>query len=533
MPFRAQYDPARLDALVATSATDRVDLRPRLDADGVLDWTPPPGRWRVHALSSTPSIKVKRAAPGGEGWMLDPFSVAAMRAFLAPFTAAFDAHPAARPRAMYHDSFEYGADWSRVLLDAFARRRGYRLEDELVAFVDGVPEDRAARVKHDYRQTLDELLVDEAFPAWIAWTHRRGMIARNEAHGAPANLLDFYALADVPETEMFRADRDTRVSRVAASAAHVEGRRLVSAETGTWIAEHFHETLAGLKDLVDQLFVAGVNHVFYHGAAYSPDEAAWPGWLFYASTQMNARNAIWHDVPALNAYIARVQAALQSGAPDNDVLVYWPIHDLWHDARGTALPLTIHAPGWLDDQPIGDAAPPSRRARPHLRLHLRPAARTRDRRRRAGQGAGRHVCPAWSFRVRTGMPVETATRLLALARSGATVVFEHALPDDVPGLAQLEARRAGPASRLRRGALRPGDDRGPRCSAASGWAACSSGHLDRAASGVPRERFGESGLEFIRRRSPSGLRTYFVANRSPGARCVGGSRSRTPRRRSS
>ena len=43
---------------------------------------------------------------------------------------------------------------------------------------------------------------------------------------------------------------------------------------------------------------------------------------------MNPRNSVWRDVPALNAYAARCQAVLQSGQPDNDILLYWPIHDL-------------------------------------------------------------------------------------------------------------------------------------------------------------------------------------------------------------
>jgi hypothetical protein len=507
-----RYERTRLDALMAYGpAGERIDVKSRVGADGTLEWTPPAGRWRLYALTSAPSIKVKRAAPGGKGWMLDPFSPGALRTFLAPFTRAFDSAPAARTRAVYHDSFEYGADWSRGLLDAFARRRGYRLENELPAFVDGTPADRAARVKHDYRQTLDELLVEEAFPAWIAWAHARGVIARNEAHGAPANLLDFYALADVPETEMFRADRNVRVSRLASSAAHVTGRTLVSAETGTWLAEHFHETLASLKDLVDQLFVAGVNHVFYHGSAYSPDEAPWPGWIFYASTQMNSRNSIWQDVPALNAYIARVQAVLQAGHPDQDVLLYWPIHDLWQDARGTAMPLAIHDAAWLERHPIGDAA-----------RRLDTAGLTYDYvsdRQLAGvrvsgptllAGDGRYeavVVPRT-----TSIPPATFARLVALARAGATIVFDGALPSDVPGLERLDERRSELRSLL--------SEVAPPPTAGHGFSRVGTGRVfvgpfEEALSELPREHFGDAGLEFIRRRTGAGdSRSYFVTNRS-------------------
>jgi hypothetical protein len=513
-PVSGRYDLSRLDALIAYGpAYERIDLRSRIGTDGTLAWTPPAGRWRIYGLSSTPSIKVKRAAPGGEGWMLDPFSPDAMRRFLAPFTSAFDGHPGGRPRALYHDSFEYGADWSRGLLDAFAHRRGYRLENELPAFIDGTPADRAARVKHDYRQTLDELLVDEVFPIWIAWAHDRGLIARNEAHGAPANLLDFYALADVPETEMFRADRNVRVSRVASSAAHVTGRRLVSAETGTWLAEHFHETLASLKDLVDQLFVSGVNHVFYHGSAYSPDEAAWPGWIFYASTQMNARNAIWHDVPSLNAYIARVQAVLQDGEPDQDVLLYWPIHDLWQDARGTAIPLAIHDPSWLERQPVGDVA-----------RRLDASGVTYDYvsdRQLAGIQVSQGTLVTGDARYAaivvpptTVMPPATFEALVALADAGGSIVFDGDLPSDVPGLERLDERRTQLSALRRRTRPGPATEAG-RALEKVGHGRILIGRLESVLSTLPTERFADLGLEFVRRRTRGGdSRAYFVTNRT-------------------
>ena len=111
-----------------------------------------------------------------------------------------------------------------------------------------------------------------------------------------------------------------------------------------------------MKYLLDDLFLTGVNHVFYHGWCYSPDEAPWPGWLFYASYEMNPRNSVWKDVPALNAYVARCQSILQSGRPDNDILLYWPLYDLWHNSAGLVQPLNIRERYWFETQPIGKAA---------------------------------------------------------------------------------------------------------------------------------------------------------------------------------
>ncbi len=61
-------------------------------------------------------------------------------------------------------------------------------------------------------------------------------------------------------------------------------------------------------------------------------------------------------MPALNAYAARCQSVLQSGQPDNDILLYWPIHDFWQQpGRHWCRNLTVHARDWFEDQPIGKA----------------------------------------------------------------------------------------------------------------------------------------------------------------------------------
>ncbi len=58
--------------------------------------------------------KVKRAAPGGEGWVLDYFDQKHVQAYLTHFDSVFQhSDYPFRPRAFYHDSYEvYGADWT-------------------------------------------------------------------------------------------------------------------------------------------------------------------------------------------------------------------------------------------------------------------------------------------------------------------------------------------------------------------------------------------------------------------------------------
>lgn len=438
-----KFDRMKTQALVAFAPGGKaVELTETISADGSVAFSPPGGTWRVYAISQKPSgQKVKRAAPGGEGWMLNPFYLDAMTDYLKWFDGAFTNYHGFKPRAQYQDSYEYRSDWSPDFFSQFFRRRGYRLQAELPALFGSAIDDHALRVKCDYRETISDLMADATLPLWVKWSHDHGFITRYEAHGSPGNLLDLYALADIPETEMFHNDRDKLVCKFASSAAHVAGHRYASAETGTWLAEHFTETLADMKFLVDDMFLSGINHIFYHGCCYSPDEAGWPGWLFYASCEMNPRNAIWRDTPALNSYVARCQSILQSGRPDNDILIYWPIHDFWSQPGETLLPeLTVQARGWFESQPIGKLAQ-------RLFNHGYQFDYVSDRQLASASATNGFVSVPGGFYRTIIVPgchvisLETMRRLVALAEKGATVIFAGKLPEDISGLKDLENGR--------------------------------------------------------------------------------------------
>ncbi|MBN2133212.1 MAG: hypothetical protein JW741_27180 [Sedimentisphaerales bacterium] len=469
----------------------------------------------TNRLRFTSRRMVKRAAPGGAGHMLNPYSIGAISAYLERFDKAL-ANCTPLPRAQYHDSFEYSGNWCAELPDEFARRRGYDMRDHLqTLFGQEADAEKAGRIKYDYRLTAAELH-QEFIQKWADWARSRGMLTRDQAHGSPSNLLDVYATADIPETEMFGSpefpipgfrheeqfcrpgDSDPRICRMASSAAHVAhevGRQLVSSESCTWMREHWHGTLGQIKLEMDLFFLAGINHVFYHGSCYSPKDAPWPGWFFYASTKADPRNSVWRDMPLLNDYIARCQAVLQAGRPANDILVYWPIHDLWMDARGLLKNLPVHHKEWIDQQRIGEVATLLDKrgyAFDFISDRMLHDIRCEKRTLVAPGGAYRViVVPECRF-----MPVGTLQRLADLAGQGATILFERTLPADVPGYADLAKRRAEfnrQKQRLARAVI--ADDL--------------VGALTEA--GVMRETLADQGLRIIRRRTDDSY-WYFVAN---------------------
>lgn len=290
--------------------------------------------------------KVKRAAPGGEGWVVDHFDREAVRNYLDRFEKAFAASGVPYPHTFFNDSYEvYQANWTPTLFDEFLKRRGYDLRDHLPELL-GYKDD-GNQVLSDYRETLSDLLLENFTQQWVAWAHKHGVKVRNQAHGSPANLLDLYAAVDIPEIEGFglsefgikglRTDpgktkknfSDVSMLKYAPSAAHVTGKPLTSSETFTWLTEHFRTSLSQMKPDLDLMFTCGVNHVYFHGTCYSPKNDPWPGWRFYASIDMSPTNSIWRDAPYLMQYIERCQSFLQLGQPNNDFLVYLPVRDMW------------------------------------------------------------------------------------------------------------------------------------------------------------------------------------------------------------
>lgn len=531
-PLRCGEQPeAALRAVVAFSADGaHADVTDRVTAEGQLDWFPDRGRWTVYAVyQGWTRQQVKRAAPGAEGNVMDYFSRGSLDRYLAPFDAAFNSYRGMPPRAFYNDSYEvYNANWTGDFFEQFTERRGYDLRAFLPQLVGLGEPDAVGRVRSDYCETVSDLLYERFTVPWVAWSHANGALTRNQAHGSPGNLLDLYAAADIPETEGFgRGGAEILMTQFASSAAHVCGKRLVSSESCTWLDEHFQVSLAEVKPAIDQLFLGGVNHVFFHGMAFSPADVPWPGWLFYASTNFGPSNTFWPHLPELNAYIARCQSFLQSGAPDNDVLLYQPIYDYWHLTDGEGVPLkqfSVHYTGdWLHKGMV----------------HFYNAAKTMDElgftfdyisdkllieRTRVvnGQldtGGGRYralVLPAC-----TRMPGTTLGTIVKLVEAGAAVIVVDRLPSETPGRAvrdggmPLKAHLETIALAAGGNACGPGDFKEGRVIHLGKGRLVLTGALPEAlaAQGIVRETMTDSGVGFVRRSHERG-KTYFLANRS-------------------
>ncbi|WP_442591186.1 glycosyl hydrolase [Pedobacter sp. AW31-3R] len=534
-----KQDDAVLQALTAYGNKGEVlALLSFIQADGTLNWSPAKGSWELYAVFSGKTRQmVKRAAPGGEGFSLDHLDKNAVNLYLKRFDEAFD-YKSQGVRTFFNDSYEvFGATWTPAFLAEFKKNRGYDLsmhirelvqKDSTLNGSDAV--DKVARLKSDYRETMDEMLLNNFTQNWTEWAHRYQAGTRNQSHGSPGNLLDLYGAVDIPETETFgssyfpipglrrdsadvrNVDPDPVMSKFASSAAHTAGKTLVSSETFTWLTEHFKTSFAQCKPEAEKLFLSGINHIFYHGTTYSPSTATWPGWLFYASVESNPANSLWPHINGINTYITRCQSILQAGQPDNELLIYWPVYEVWNNAKGLDRAFKMHD--------IDDWLYPSEFYRISEQLSaagyafdfasdrlLKKTKVNNNLLQTAVKGNPYQILVIPACRI---MPVETMENILGLAQEGATVIFQK-LPEDVPGLNELKKRRAQLKSVLEKLTFVQVGSRIKSCKTGSGMILLAEDlQQGLAYSKTYPEALRESGLQFLRRKIDNGSYYYLV-----------------------
>jgi len=453
----------KLDIVTAyNEKNEALVLTDKINADGTLNWKPTSGKWTIYAVFVGKTLqKVKRAATGGEGYTLDHFSPDATKDYLKTFDKAFG-NSNYGVRSFFNDSYEvYNADWTPDFLNEFQKRRGYDLSPYIKYLVGNEENEIAGRVKSDYRETLSELILNNFTKDFTNWAHSKNSKNTNQAHGSPGNLLDLYAAVDIPESETFgstvfdipglRRDSadvqksdtpDINMLKFASSAANVTGKKLTSNETFTWLTEHFKTSWSQTKPEVEQVFLGGINHVFYHGTTYTPADVPFPGWLFYASVNFVPENSLWPHLKGLNSYIERTQSVLQSGKSDNEILMYWPIYDAWASPKGKDMAFKIHnIEKWLHPTKFYENL--TKLSKMGYSLDMISDKMISESSSENQKIKITNDAPSYQVLIipeLTYLPESTLKNILDLAQNGASVIFQNE-PKDIPGNYEVEKRR--------------------------------------------------------------------------------------------
>ncbi|MBN1387338.1 MAG: glycoside hydrolase family 2 protein [Bacteroidales bacterium] len=511
--------PLPVHAVIAYSDSGQViNLSGLVTPERDLDWIAPEGKWTIYALfQGWHGKQVERAGPGGEGDVIDHFSGQAITHYLRHFDTIFSKYDTGKLRGYFNDSYEVDdaagqADWTNDLFYEFIIRRGYDLRAYLPALFGKDDPDKNMRVLSDYRQTISDLLLEKFTETWTNWAHRQGKITRNQAHGSPGNILDLYAAADIPETE----GTDLLNMKFASSAASVTGKQYVACETATWLDEHFLSNLADIKNAADAAFLEGVNHIVYHGTCYSPSDEPWPGFLFYASTEINPANPLWNDIRALNNYITRVQSFLQSGRPDNDILLYYPVSDLYADNSEQLLTHSSGNQSYNDTKFKAGAVLMQEKgyAFDYISdLQIKNTEFYNDFLFTEGNLYKVLLIPQCNY-----IPIETFSHILRLAYEGAQIIFYGDLPAYVAGWAFKEEKTEFFSQLKARINFSPTNNPQVLKSVYGNGMLIKGNNLEEllSFSGIKRETMADNNLMFVRRQTPAGY-TYFVCNKGEKA----------------
>lgn len=482
--------------------------------NGRLVWNAPPGTWQVIVSYTMPSGEVPMgAAQKPQGFVVDPLRKPQV---LGHYEYAFGARTGLHDqygkgfRGIFNDSLEFRLKRMGVadMLQEFRKRRGYDLEPYLPAvYVEGkdnvyfteilgikaAPDfkltDLDERIRLDYQRTLSDLVIERFVETSARWAQSRGLVSRGQSYGMDIDILRALGANTIPETEQLWGGGANVALKMASSAAVLYGKPLVSAESFVWVNRDFSITARRIKAAADKEFLAGINHIVYHGTPYpwalgnaSPfGEEGWSPFFGpqnpanFSSTVGPGNASLWPDIKDLNTYIARSQNLLRQGRPMVDVLVYYPFLGFRGSNPENASPEALLNGGLPDADPATTlvvapallagkkslerimTVPPAKVEEREAWLdRIRPMLLELDRHGISWNWVNDHAIQSGKLGVGTltasdgryqmilipdapSMEATTLAQLKKLATSGVPVMFSGALPGRQPGFRDAAA----------------------------------------------------------------------------------------------
>ncbi len=310
-----------------------LDLTRKMAADGRLAWDVPEGDWTILRFGYTPTGKNNAPSPtSGRGIEVDKMS-----------REAFDVHwthgvePVLKDAGdllgktlnnCLIDSYEVGhQNWTKRFAGEFERRRGYDPRPWLPVMTGRVVEsvEISERFLWDLRRTVADLFAENYYDYFSELCRKAGLLSSIEPYYGPYECLRVGATADIPMGEFWVDGNETVTCKLAASTAHVYGRKLVGAEAftaapnrGRWLNHPFK-----IKAIGDAIWCQGVNRFILSSYAHQPWPDIRPGMTMGQwGTHFERTNTWWEPGSAWMKYIARSQFLLQQGGFAADICFF-------------------------------------------------------------------------------------------------------------------------------------------------------------------------------------------------------------------
>lgn len=450
--------------------------------DNAITWTAPTdGTWKLFGFWMRPTMQVNKLGAGGGasgsgggtgGLVVDHLNRDAVRVALESFDARALDKVADLLRASSGDVFEDSLElshgpvpagqsavfWTGDMLRNWTRLRAYPVTKLLPGLFNEVafPQEADDRLKADYKDTVNDLLVSDHLDPIESWVADKGMTFRGQTYQGdghlPTDARRLSAAVPKPDVESLGfGDPDTGAYfpggagprkpgtgdsravidryRQVVSGAHLSGADEVSNEVGASLFGAYRTDAIDIKQFADHSLAAGVSRMILHGFAYKnyTDPAAtanpWIGWCPWCASFLTFADSWNQNFPQFKAlarwtdYTGRAGAMVRTGRPRVDLVVL----DTEADINGTQKP-----------DPTGTRQDDFRKSLSGAGFNW-DSVSAHDLAAAGGVRNGRLLPngPAYKALVvndEAALPAATVERLVTLAKAGLPIVVQGAAP---------------------------------------------------------------------------------------------------------
>ncbi|MFN6270235.1 MAG: glycosyl hydrolase [Akkermansiaceae bacterium] len=308
-----------------------IRLDSKLSSEGVLTWSVPTGKWCIlRYICNNTGEFLNCPSPNSKGLVIDHLSKEATDTHINYMldTLARGSKGFGPLKVLMLDSYEVrpAHDWTPEFIKKFNDHSGYDPTLWLPSLSGWTVQNRelSDRFLHDYHKFVGDLMVKNHYARVKELANQRGLQFLAEAgHGGYSRVDPLKALgaSDIPMGEFWN-HRKNWVTKEAASAANIYGKRLVNAESLTgW--QHWQDGPANYKRSTDIAFCAGLNQITFHTFAHNPPEAGLPGFAYHAGEHFNLNSTWWDQAGPMMEDMSRTSHLLQQGTFVADVCAYY------------------------------------------------------------------------------------------------------------------------------------------------------------------------------------------------------------------
>ncbi|MDD2456408.1 MAG: glycosyl hydrolase [Kiritimatiellae bacterium] len=303
----------------------------------------PEGRdWIVMRFGNVNSKRVNAPAPKeATGWECDKLDPAGIESHFRGYVKYLNEGPLkGLLGGMLVDSWEcFGQTWTKRMPEYFKKANGYDVTPylpSLFGYVIDNPE-KTEKFLYDWRRLVGDLITKNYFGRMAELAHEAGItVVYQTAFGdiISGDALEYWKYSDEPMCEFWSPHADEKTGfvgshaykpvRPCASAAHVYGKRRVTAEAFTEWGISWREDFKSLKGVADRHFARGVTHLAINHYSHRQDPDMPPPGQYSGlnGVPFTCSQTWWKEIRRFTGYFRTCEELLEAGRPANDVLWY-------------------------------------------------------------------------------------------------------------------------------------------------------------------------------------------------------------------